>query len=305
MKLDIIETQTHYHKEVIAMKKMIQFYITVVLFMLFNFLACQTNIKNTPPDEKLPPQPSQPSVNLEQVKAAFEKMEEIGAGRNFFTAKIDLPFLSPQEYQWYAMVLDKTKTPIRKISGYAHHPNIENKSHLWFYFFLYAPGDWINHLPRSETLGKYTSHYITFIMKKDNETICETTIERLKEWGDEKSTLIADLPSPPGEIAGYLELKDYTFFAKGDFRKPEGFYFEGIVKGNNGEWNYFVPTSILLGDEPEPDMSLVSDRGWLELNTGRTHRMMEAVAPARPFIEGWWDGKGYFHPDHKKVMIDD
>ena len=65
---------------------------------------------------------------------------------------------------------------------------------------------------------------------------------------------------------------------------------------------YFVPTSDIQGQEPEPEVKLPTSQGWLELSTGRTHQMMEAIAPEKPYVNGWWDGKGYFHPQPVKIQ---
>jgi hypothetical protein len=49
-------------------------------------------------------------------------------------------------------------------------------------------------------------------------------------------------------------------------------------------------------EETTPENLLSVDQGWLELATGRAHSMKEAIASKSPYVEGWWDAKGYFHP---------
>jgi len=36
-----------------------------------------------------------------------------------------------------------------------------------------------------------------------------------------------------------------------------------------------------------------ADQDWLELRTGATHSMREAISSSPPYGEGWWDKKGY------------
>ncbi|GAJ19175.1 unnamed protein product [marine sediment metagenome] len=96
-------------------------------------------------------------------------------------------------------------------------------------------------------------------------------------------------------------LKDYTFLARGDYRKPKGYFVEGKAAGNKGQWTHFITLSNVLGEESESENIISIDQGWLELSTGRTHSMVEAVAPTPPYVKGWWDGKGYFHPKPARV----
>jgi len=235
-------------------------------------------------------------IDKERMKQAFEKFQEIGSGRNFLTVMVDLPHPLPYEYTLSVLALDSAGEPVRKITGFNYNPNIEGKYHTWFYLFLYAPGDWKNLLSREGVVGKYGSSSLKFCIHRGNELIMETVVKCEKAWAEESSQLVADLPAAPDEIVGSLELKDYTFFAKGDLRKPQGYYIEGKVIGSQGEWVSFVPFSGIKGEEPEPEIVLPSDQGWLELSTGRVHSMKEAVSPLKPYIEGWWDSKGYFHP---------
>ncbi len=258
------------------------------LFILFIFLVysgCSSKIKE---EETLSP------ADREQLAEGFEGLEVIGEGTNFLTVKIDLTQTLPPDHKIYALVLDKDGYLMPRVSGYTHDPQLEGRNHIWFYFFLYAPGQLPSFLSKSG--------FIKFIVARDDETIMETTWEHRKSWGSEEKARIFDLPSPPDEIPGYLVLKDYTFLARDDYRKPEGYYVEGKIIGKDGEWTHFVALSDIQGQEEEPEIRLETDRGWLELTTGKSHSMPEAIAPAPPYVQGWWDGKGYFHPDPVRVF---
>jgi hypothetical protein len=232
-------------------------------------------------------------TDQEQLAKALERMEIIGEGTNFLTAKIDLPQALSSEFKISAVILDEDGYPMSKLSGYTHNPQLEGRNHLWFYFFMYAPG------PMPQSWGK--SGYVEFNVSRKEGTVLEKVVEHRKNWGAE-DVKIFDLPSPPDEIPGYLILKDYTFLAREDYRKPEGYYVEGKIVGQNGEWNHFVPLSDVQGQEEEPEIKIETDRGWLELSTGRSHSMPEAVAPIPPYVNGWWDGKGHFHPEPAIVI---
>jgi len=233
------------------------------------------------------------SIDESQMIKAFEGLEIIGEGTHFLTAKIDLTQTLSPEFKIYALVLDEDGYALPKVSGYTHDPQLEGKNHLWFYFFMYAPG----HLPRSWE----KSGYIRFIVATEDSTVLEKDIEHRKNWGAEE-VKIFDLPSPPDEIPGCIVLKDYTFLARDDYRKPEGYYVEGKIVGRDGEWTHFVALSDIQGQEEEPEIRLETDRGWLELAEGKSHSMPEAIAPAPPYVQGWWDGKGHFHPDPVRVL---
>jgi hypothetical protein len=232
---------------------------------------------------------TQQSVNQNWISEAFDTWQVIGEGTEFLTIKIDLPQKLSIPIKLYALILDENGYPLRKVSGYTYDPQLEGRSHLWFYFFLYGPG------PRSSLYNE--SKYIKFIYVEEDYVIKEKEVEYKKTWGAEEKAEIFDLPAPPEKISGYIILKDYTFLAKGDFRKPDGYYVEGEIIGDDGRWSYFVTQSGIKGAEEEPELILPVDRGWLELATGQTHSMPEAITPSPPYVKGWWDGKGCFHPD--------
>ncbi len=240
--------------------------------------------------------PSPTALNKDQLKTVFDKFQVIGSGRHFLTIMVDLTQTLPEGSALYALLLDKDRMPIRKITGFFHDPKLKGKSHKWFYFLSYAPGSHKHALPRTATGKNHGSSFIKFVMIKDKATIFSRTVKWLKEWNG-TGAMIADLPAPPDTVEGVLVLKDYTFIAKGDARKPNGFYVEGKLNGSKGKWTRFSPTLPLKvkGRQFAGDPGLAVDRGWLELSTGATHSMKEAVAPQKPYLEGWWDGKGYFH----------
>lgn len=233
------------------------------------------------------------SFDESQMIQALEGVEIIGEGTHFLTAKVDLPQTLSSEFNISAVILDKDGFPVSKLSGYTHDPQLEGRNHLWFYFFMYAPG------PMPQSWGE--SGYIEFTVSRNGETVLEKGVEHRKTWGGGE-VRIFDLPSPPDEIPGYLVLKDYTFLAREDRRKPRGYYVEGKIIGRNGEWTHFIALSDVQGQEEEPEIKLETDRGWLELSTGKSHSMPEAVSPIPPYVNGWWDGKGFFHPDPARVF---
>lgn len=234
------------------------------------------------------------AVNVDELTEAFEGYEIIGEGTHFLTVKIDLPQALPSSFQVYGLILDEDGYPLPKVSGYTHDPQLKGKNHLWFYFFIYAPGEWPRFLSESE--------HIQFIVARDSDVMVEKVVDHRKSWGGKDEAKIFDLPSPPDEIPGYIILKDYTFLAKDDYREPQGYYVEGEITGKDGEWTRFIAQSDIQGQEEEPEVKLEVDRGWLELSTGKSHSMPEAIAPAAPYVKGWWDGKGYFHPKPVQVV---
>ena len=256
----------------------------LVIIVALTYAGCQSN--KTEADAFSP-------ADQNRLAESFEKFEMIGEGTHFLTVKIDLPETFSPDFQLYGVVLDEDGYPLPKVSGYTHDPQLEGKNHLWFYFFLYAPGEWPAHLNQSG--------HIRFVVAKGDNVLMEKVVEHRKSWGG-KEVKIFDRPSPPDEIPGYIVLKDYTFLAREDHRKPQGYYVEGKIVGQDGAWTHFVTLSDVLGHEDEPEIRLEVDRGWLELSTGRSHSMPEAIAPAPPYVNGWWDGKGFFHPQPAKVI---
>jgi len=229
-----------------------------------------------------------------QLMDALTNFEIIGEGTDFLTIKIELPAPLSADSRFFVMALDESGFPLRKVSGYGYDPKLEGKNHYWFFLFLYAPQEWPEHLNRSKSLK--------FVYVENKVITAEKVLEYQKEWGGKNGPKVFDLPAPPDNISGFLLLKDYTFLARDEFRQPDGYYVEGTISGKNGRWSIFQALSDIKGQEPEPQFVLPSDWGWLELATGRTHSMREAISPQPPYVKGWWDGKGYFHPEPVKIF---
>jgi hypothetical protein len=217
----------------------------------------------------------------------------IGEGTDFLTVQIEVQGVAAGPAIASALVLDREGHPLRKVTGFSARPEPAAAGRLWFYFCLYAP----SRLPPR----LLESSQIRFQIDARGQA-AEQVFPYLKRWGGEGGPKTVDLPAPPNVIAGRLVLKDYTFLAAGDPRAPEGYYVEGKIHGADGRWSAFQVSSGILGSEPEPEVRLESDRGWLELSTGRAHSMPEAVSPVRPYVEGWWDGKGFFHPNARLIV---
>jgi hypothetical protein len=259
------------------------FVFTVLIFSLF--ICCQPKKAAKEPGSEF---------DIRSVRASFQGWQVIGEGADFLTVKIDRPEKMPEDFEMAGLILDKDRTPLRKVSGYSFKPRLEGRNHLWFYFFLYSPREIPSRLRQSE--------YIKLICSRRGGVLADAELKYPKLWGaGPGETRIADLPAPPDRIRGFLVLKDYTFLAGGDSRKPDGYYVEGDIIGEKGRWERFHADSDIQGTEPAAEFKLPSGQGWLELETGRTHAMQEAVSPARPYVEGWWDGDGYFHPDPFEV----
>ena len=131
----------------------------------------------------------------------------------------------------------------------------------------------------------------------------EQVVNISKIWNSGSTAKIFDLPVPPDHIPGFLLLDDYRFLAEGDLRKPRGYYVKGTIRGGDGRWTHFLASSDILGETDSAFKdTLPVGRGWLELKTGSSHSMKDAVSPTAPYVKGWWDGKGYFHPRPLKIF---
>jgi hypothetical protein len=217
----------------------------------------------------------------------------IGEGDGFLTVKVDLPREMARGAEIAALVLDHGGAPLRHVTGYAFRPELPARDHLWFFFCLYSPREIPEQMRRSA--------FLRFSFTDRAGAKVEKSVAYDKSWHSGEEAKIHDLPAPPDEIEGLLVLKDYAFLARGDPRKPDGYYVEGKIGGENGRWTHLQVTSDIKGKQGEPEIRIESNRGWIELSSGATHGMQEAVAPASPYVKGWWDGKGYFHPDPPQV----
>ena len=227
--------------------------------------------------------------------SAFKTYQIIGEGTDFLTLKCDIIRSLSDKFNLYALVLDEDMQPLQKVSGYTFDPGIQDKNHLWFFFFIYEPGK-IFH-------SSMKSQYIKFIVVKKQKIEMVHVVRSPKIWGSRDKAKIFDLPSPPDQIPGYLFLKDYRFLAEGDIRKPQGYYVKGAIIGRKGRWTQFKAASDILGEEDSVIENILPvDIGWLELKNGSSHSMKDAVSPLEPYVKGWWDGKGYFHPRPIKIF---
>jgi hypothetical protein len=230
-----------------------------------------------------------------RFESVFKTAQIIGEGTDFMTVKCDIDRSLADRFNLYALVLDENRHPLRKVSGYTLDPEIKDKDHLWFFFFLYDPAK-----SRPSSLK---SRYIRFTVVKQQKVEMKHVVKISKTWGSRGKAKIFDLPSPPDHIPGFLLLKDYRFLAEGDFRSPQGYYVRGTVNGRKGRWTHFTAASGILGDEDSFVKNILPvDIGWLELKTGSSHSMKDAVSPAAPYVKGWWDGKGNFHPRPLKIF---
>ena len=237
---------------------------------------------------------SRPTQDTHSIRQVFEDVQIIGEGTEFLTLKCDIPPALLSDRRLYALIIDEDGFPLSKISGYTYNPGLKGKNHIWFFFFLYDP--------RETPPYPKESKYVEFIVEKAGDREMERIVNLQKTWRAKEQNTIYDLPSPPDQIPGYLMLGDYTFLAQGDLRKPQGLYAEGKIVGQKGRWTHFVPLSDIKGDEElAPVPALAADQDWLELTTGAAHSMKEAVSPEEPYVEGFWDGKGYFHARPVKI----
>ncbi len=231
---------------------------------------------------------------LASIEEAFDTWQVIGEGSAFLTLKLDFDRGVAREGSVTALALDGRGAPLRQVTGWAVRPDPPAPpGHLWLFLVLYAPQEIPEAARQSELLGLgYTD---------ETGALIEKRVPYAKTWYARQKAKISDLPAPPDEIEGVLVLKDYTFLARGDARKPDGYYVAGKIVGGGGRWAHLEVTSGISGEEPLPEVVVETGRGWLELSSGATHGMQEAVAPAPPYVTGWWDGKGYFHPDPLRV----
>jgi hypothetical protein len=143
------------------------------------------------------------------------------------------------------------------------------------------------------------SHHLRFTLADEKQRI-ERTFAHMKTW-ESNNSRIFDGPLPPDVISGLLILCDYVFWADGDPRKPAGPYVSARIHRSGGRRHRVEVVSDIKDVDEHPEIRIETARGWLELATGRSHSTQEAVTPASPYVEGWWDGKSCFHPDPKRL----
>ena len=129
---------------------------------------------------------------------AVKTFQIIGEGTDFLTVKCDVVRSLSDRFDLHALVLDQNRHPLRAVSGYTFDPKLKDKNHLWFFFFLYEP--------RKIFHSSITSQYIKFFVVKKERIEMEQVVRSSKTWGAKDSTKIFDLPSPPDQIPGVLNV---------------------------------------------------------------------------------------------------
>jgi len=268
------------------MSKQCHFSVSVVLFFstLVSLSGCKGFTANTNSEVQAA---TDFLFRTERIEQAFANWQSIGEGSAFLTAQITLSPQQAEDAQVSALILDEDGMPLRHVTGFPIRSQAAPTDHLWFQFLLYAPQ------PLPLMLRK--SAFIEFQFSNPPNLEIKRRVPFRKVWDAQRENRIYDRPIPDDEINGVMVLRDYTFLADGDPRQPSGLFVEGAILGDEGRWNSFLPMSAVKGNDVGSDQALETDRGWLELSTGSTHSMQEAVAPQSPYVEGWWDGKGMFH----------
>lgn len=236
-------------------------------------------------------------LRTQEVAAAFKGFKVIGQGPAFLTVRIDAPGrnFGATEDKFYVQILDASEEPLEKVTSFMVKSEHEGKTCFFGYSVLFLPND--------SPTREINSEFIQLIWGKGKLVQLRLRLPYKKVWGaaeGEETTEQAGMP--PERISGSLTLGAYTFFAAGDIRAPQGFYVEGAILGTDGRFTRFEPSSDnILGNEQPPQQVLQIRRGWLELTTGRTHQMQEAIPPSPPYVNGWWDRDGYFYPEPVRI----
>jgi hypothetical protein len=106
---------------------------------------------------------------------------------------------------------------------------------------------------------------------------------------------------PTGLQSGWLDLATRIFYPRSETNLLTG----GFVRGHFDERNKFVLTSTRVeGPVAELDSRQAARRGtqgWLELNTFRFIPARPGLRPSYPFIEGYQDEQGEFHPTSRRI----
>jgi len=252
-----------------------------IVLMAFGFLGC-------PPRQAGEPAGTPPAPAGGRASARKE-YQVLGQGPDFLTLAVTAPIDPPADWRWFILALDETSRPLDKITGFSA-PAPGPGGRILFHLVLFAPRPWWQAEPLQ-------SAAIQFVVRSGDAPVFQQILPYQKAWGGTDNPMAAPAYVPPPVLEGSLMIRDYTFRAKGDLRAPAGFHFLGRISGAAGHWTQFEPQSGLLGEEPVPEGSQAVRRGWLELRTGQAHAMQEAVSPQPPYLEGWWDAEGHFHPD--------
>jgi hypothetical protein len=227
------------------------------------------------------------------TEVSLKQWQIIGEGSDFLTVMIQVPPAQAAQLELNGVVLDDQGFPLRHISAIAWASDQTPIGHKWLSFVVYAP----SRLP--EVLRMSSAVELTLHGAPGQDTAVEL-VDRFayrKNWGASVQPEIFDGPVPPEKIAGVVQLQDYTFIGPNHGRSVQGPVVAGYISGREGRWPMFVPTSNAIEGVALSSVGLIHERGWLELTQGETHADQEARAPSSPYVSGWWDGKGLFHPE--------
>lgn len=229
---------------------------------------------------------------------ALEQWQIIGEGTDFLTVMVPV---APGDEAWSltGSVADESGRALTHVTALSWRQDETPPGHTWLSFVLYAPAM----LP--STLR--TSHVIQLTFKSNGDGGGEDVshmVNYRKVWGERPATVF-DAPIPPPRIPGVIQLSDYTFKGSADSHAARGPLVSGEIIGTDGRWNRFRLAEPKVFNKLDPSIEergLVVEQGWLELATGRSYPMQAGRAPTTPYIAGWWDGKGAFHPEGEVVQ---
>jgi hypothetical protein len=101
--------------------------------------------------------------------------------------------------------------------------------------------------------------------------------------------------------SGWLDLGTRVFYA----RSETNFALGGYVRGRLDERNDFILTSTQVEGPIEAlsqkQAAARGTHGWLELSSLRFVASRPGLSPSFPYIEGYQDGRGEFHPTARKI----
>ena len=226
------------------------------------------------------------------LETSLLQWQVIGEGSDFLTLMVPVPAAEADHLTLKGVVLYEQDRPIRHVSAIAITSEHAPIGHKWLSFVVYAPAG----VP--EALR--TSSVIELTLQSTRSQVQRAyRFPYAKIWGATGQPEIYDPPVPPQDIAGVLQLHDYTFVGSGHGRKAQGPTVSGYISGRDGRWWRFTPTSTAIQGEAVSSaaLMLMHDRGWMELSDGQTHSDREARGPRPPYVRGWWDGKGVFYPE--------
>lgn len=238
-----------------------------------------------------------PSAIAPDYAKALEQWQIIGEGTDFLTVMVPV---APADRAWSLIgsIADESGRSLNHVTALSWRQVETPPGHTWLSFVLYAPATLPSSLRTSHTIQ------LTFKPNEDSDSKdVSHSINYRKVWG-ERPAKVYDAPIPPPQIPGVIQLSDYTFKGLADIHAARGPSVSGEIIGENGRWNRFQLLEPKVLNKPNlsiEERGLVVEQGWLELSTGRSYPMQAGLAPTPPYITGWWDGKGAFHPEGEIV----